>query len=42
MGESNESTPAAIIRGINVIATDKKLSWHDMALDAGQDIYMRR
>lgn len=41
MGESNESTPIAVIRGIKVIATDRKLSWHDMAVDARQDIYVR-
>jgi coenzyme F420-0:L-glutamate ligase / coenzyme F420-1:gamma-L-glutamate ligase len=41
MGESNESTPIAVIRGIKVIATDRKLSWHDMAVDAIQDIYIR-
>jgi coenzyme F420-0:L-glutamate ligase len=41
MGEGNESTPIAVIRGIRVIATDRKLSWHDMAVDARQDIYIR-
>ncbi len=41
MGESNESTPIAVIRGIKVIATDRKLSWRDMAVDAIQDIYIR-
>ena len=41
MGESNELIPAVIIRNIKVIATDRKLSWHDMAVDAAEDIYMR-
>jgi coenzyme F420-0:L-glutamate ligase / coenzyme F420-1:gamma-L-glutamate ligase len=41
MGESNELIPAVVIRNIKVIATDKKLSWHDMAVDATEDIYMR-
>ena len=41
MGEGSESTPIAVIRGIRVIATDRKLSWHDMAVDARQDIYIR-
>jgi coenzyme F420-0:L-glutamate ligase/coenzyme F420-1:gamma-L-glutamate ligase len=41
MGESNESIPAIIIRNTKVIATDRKLSWHDMAVDAAEDIYIR-
>jgi coenzyme F420-0:L-glutamate ligase / coenzyme F420-1:gamma-L-glutamate ligase len=41
MGEGSESTPIAVIRGIRVTATDRKLSWHDMAVDARQDIYIR-
>ena len=41
MGESNESIPAIIIRNTKVIATDRKLSWHDMAVDATEDIYIR-
>jgi coenzyme F420-0:L-glutamate ligase/coenzyme F420-1:gamma-L-glutamate ligase len=41
MGESNESIPAIIIRNTKVIATDRKLSWHDMAVDAVEDIYIR-
>jgi coenzyme F420-0:L-glutamate ligase / coenzyme F420-1:gamma-L-glutamate ligase len=41
MGESNESIPVIIIRNTKVIATDRKLSWHDMAVDAVEDIYMR-
>ncbi|HEY9490405.1 MAG TPA: coenzyme F420-0:L-glutamate ligase, partial [Nitrososphaeraceae archaeon] len=41
MGEGSESTPIVVIRGIRVIATDRKLSWHDMAVDARQDIYIR-
>jgi coenzyme F420-0:L-glutamate ligase/coenzyme F420-1:gamma-L-glutamate ligase len=41
MGESDESTPAAVIRGAKVEWTDKKLSWRDMAVEPGQDIYLR-
>lgn len=41
MGESNELIPAVVIRNIKVIATDRKLCWHDMAVDATEDIYMR-
>jgi coenzyme F420-0:L-glutamate ligase len=41
MGESDESTPAAVIRGTKVIATNRKLSWHDMAIEPEQDIYTR-
>ena len=41
MGESDESTPAAVIRGTKVIATNRKLSWHDMAVEPAQDIYTR-
>jgi coenzyme F420-0:L-glutamate ligase len=41
MGESNESTPAAVVRGANVIWSDKKFSWKDMAIDPFQDIYLR-
>ncbi|HEX2067622.1 MAG TPA: coenzyme F420-0:L-glutamate ligase [Nitrososphaeraceae archaeon] len=41
MGESNELIPAVVIRNIKVIATNRKLSWHDMAVDATEDIYMR-
>jgi coenzyme F420-0:L-glutamate ligase/coenzyme F420-1:gamma-L-glutamate ligase len=41
MGESNELIPGVVIRNIKVIATDRKLSWHDMAVDATEDIYMR-
>lgn len=41
MGESNESTPAAVVRGAQVVWTDRRLSWRDMAVDPGQDIYLR-
>jgi coenzyme F420-0:L-glutamate ligase len=41
MGESNESTPAVVIRNTKVIATHRKLSWHDMAVDATEDIFIR-
>jgi len=40
MGESDESTPAAIIRDTGISATNRKLSWYDMAIDTEQDIYI--
>jgi coenzyme F420-0:L-glutamate ligase / coenzyme F420-1:gamma-L-glutamate ligase len=42
MGESNESTPVAIVRGANVVWSDRKFSWKDMAVDPSEDIYLRR
>jgi coenzyme F420-0:L-glutamate ligase len=41
MGESDESTPAAVIRGTKVIATSRKLTSCDMVVDPKQDIYTR-
>jgi coenzyme F420-0:L-glutamate ligase len=41
MGESDESTPAAVIRGAKVIATNRKLTSCDMVVDPKQDIYTR-
>jgi coenzyme F420-0:L-glutamate ligase/coenzyme F420-1:gamma-L-glutamate ligase len=41
MGESDESTPAAVIRGAKVEWSDKKFSWRDMAVEPMQDIYLR-
>jgi F420-0:gamma-glutamyl ligase len=41
MGEGNESIPAAVIRGIEVTSTDRKFSWRDTTVDAGQDLYLR-
>jgi len=41
MGEGNESIPAAVIRGVNVTRTDRKLSSRDMTVDADQDLYLR-
>src|ERR687886_82525 len=41
MGESNESTPIAVIRGIKVIATSRKLTSSDIVVDPAQDIYTR-
>jgi len=41
MGESNESTPAALVRGADVTFSDREIGWQDMAVDASQDIYMR-
>jgi coenzyme F420-0:L-glutamate ligase len=41
MGESDESTPAAVVRGARVQWTDRKLSWKDMAVSPEVDIYLR-
>ena len=41
MGESNESTPAAVVREANVVWSDKRFSWKDMAVEPSQDIYLR-
>src|SRR5918912_2676557 len=41
MGESDESTPAAVIRGTKVIATSRKLTSCDMVVEPAQDIYIR-
>lgn len=41
MGESNESTPVAVIRGAKVKWSDKRFSWLDMAVEPKQDIYLR-
>jgi coenzyme F420-0:L-glutamate ligase / coenzyme F420-1:gamma-L-glutamate ligase len=41
MGESDESTPVAVIRGAHVIWSDRKFSWRDMAIEASEDIYLR-
>jgi coenzyme F420-0:L-glutamate ligase / coenzyme F420-1:gamma-L-glutamate ligase len=41
MGESDESTPAAVVRKAKVIWSDKKFSWTDMAVEPSQDIYLR-
>ncbi|MFL6309353.1 MAG: coenzyme F420-0:L-glutamate ligase [Nitrososphaera sp.] len=41
MGESNESKPAAVVRGAHVLWSDRKFSWKDMAVDPSQDIYLR-
>jgi coenzyme F420-0:L-glutamate ligase len=41
MGESDESTPIVVIRGANVVWSDKKFSWKDMAVSPSQDIYLR-
>ena len=41
MGESDEATPAAVIRGARVEWSDKKFSWRDMAVKPGEDIYLR-
>lgn len=41
MGESDESTPAAVVRGARVSWSDRKFSWKDMAVEPSQDIYLR-
>lgn len=41
MGESDESTPAAVVRGAKVEWSEKKFSWKDMAVSPYQDIYLR-
>jgi coenzyme F420-0:L-glutamate ligase len=41
MGESDESTPAVVVRGIKVTWSDKKFSWHNMAVSPEQDIFLR-
>jgi F420-0:gamma-glutamyl ligase len=41
MGETDESTPVAVIRHTKVIATNRKLSSHDIVVDPVQDIYVR-
>jgi F420-0:gamma-glutamyl ligase len=41
MGESAESTPAAVVRGFGVTWTERRLSWKDMAVPAKIDIYLQ-
>lgn len=41
MGESNESIPVVVIRGMNIAFTDRMLSWEDLAIDYETDIYFR-
>ncbi|HKU48901.1 MAG TPA: coenzyme F420-0:L-glutamate ligase [Nitrososphaera sp.] len=41
MGESSESTPAAVVRGARVKWSERKFSWKDMAVSAREDIYFR-
>jgi coenzyme F420-0:L-glutamate ligase len=41
MGESDESTPAAVVRGANVVWSNNKFSWKDMAVEPFEDIYLR-
>lgn len=41
MGESNESIPVVVIRGLNIPFTDRRLSWRDLAIDHRTDIYFR-
>jgi coenzyme F420-0:L-glutamate ligase / coenzyme F420-1:gamma-L-glutamate ligase len=41
MGESDESTPAAVVRSAQVVWSHKRFSWKDMAVEPSQDIYLR-
>ena len=41
MGESDESTPVAVVRGANVLWSDRNFSWKDMAVEPFEDIYLR-
>jgi coenzyme F420-0:L-glutamate ligase len=41
MGESDESTPAAVVREAKVMWSDRKFSWKDMAVAPTRDIYLR-
>ena len=41
MGESDESTPAAVVRGARVSWSEKRFSWKDTAVEPEQDIYLR-
>jgi coenzyme F420-0:L-glutamate ligase/coenzyme F420-1:gamma-L-glutamate ligase len=41
MGESNESVPVVVIRGADVIKTDRNLSMKDLTVEPKIDIYLR-
>lgn len=41
MGESDESTPVAVVRGAKVSWSESRFSWRDMAVEPDQDIYLR-
>jgi coenzyme F420-0:L-glutamate ligase / coenzyme F420-1:gamma-L-glutamate ligase len=41
MGESDESTPVAVVRGARVSWSERRFSWKDMAVEPEQDIYLR-
>jgi coenzyme F420-0:L-glutamate ligase / coenzyme F420-1:gamma-L-glutamate ligase len=41
MGESDESTPVSVVRGVEVVWSDNKFSWKDMAVEPFEDIYLR-
>jgi coenzyme F420-0:L-glutamate ligase / coenzyme F420-1:gamma-L-glutamate ligase len=41
MGESDESTPVAVVRGADVVWSNNKFSWKDMAVEPFEDIYLR-
>jgi coenzyme F420-0:L-glutamate ligase len=40
-GESDESTPAAVVRGTKVAWSEKRFSWKDMTVSPSHDIYLR-
>ena len=41
MGESNESIPIVVIRGVKVTPTERKLAMKDMTVNPKVDIYLR-
>jgi len=41
MGESDESIPVVVIRGLNISLTDRRLSWRDLSIDFETDLYFR-
>ena len=41
MGESNESIPIVVIRGVKVTRTERKLGMKDMTVNPKVDIYLR-
>ena len=41
MGESNESIPIVVIRGVKVTPTERKLGMKDMTVSPKVDIYLR-
>jgi coenzyme F420-0:L-glutamate ligase / coenzyme F420-1:gamma-L-glutamate ligase len=41
MGESRESTPVVVVRGFDVKAANRSMTWQDLAIDPLEDIYLR-